>query len=179
VPSDFKFEEVLWSALRAPLTGKLMTSPPEEALALLAIDQKDQERFGINFVFHMISNLSAPEAGEEREIYLKEKIRELAHFIPRVPIGFGSASIYCILLNLDNAMEETAFIRDYQTFDPYSDVLFVTSSLELLTGKLRPIKIQGEQIDTIFGPIIEWQRHHNPLRSQWHNLCSQLSSLQH
>ncbi len=63
-------------------------------------------------------------------------------------------------------MEESAFIRSYKTFDTYADVIFVNSNLELLTGDLTPIPYDGNQIDTIFAPIIYWQKSQQMLQHQ-------------
>jgi hypothetical protein len=160
----FFAEEILFAPIWDELTKKHMMTDPSEALALLAINPEDQARFGIEVIFHMVTSQIAPEAGEERELFLKRKIRELSFLTPRVPIKQGSGSIYCVLLNLENPMEELAFIRQYNTFDPYSDVIFVMSNLELLTGNLSPITYNGEHIDTIFAPIINWQKKNNPYR---------------
>ena len=77
---------------------------------------------------------------------------------PRVPIRRGSGSFLGILLNLENDLEERAFIRDYPMFDEYSDSIFVTSQLKILSGTLEEIHYNGDQIDTIFGPLIRWQK---------------------
>ena len=155
--SKWMCQNIIMAPLFDELTHKFMTTNPDDALALLAIHPDDQKRFGIEMVFHIISNHSAPEPGEERDEYLLLKINELAFIAPRVPIKKGSGSVLCIVLNLDNKVEETAFIRSYQTLDPHSDIIFVNSNLELMTGDMQPIKYNGEQIDTIFSPIINWQ----------------------
>lgn len=62
-----------------------------------------------------------------------------------------------IILNLDNVLEERAFIREYKTFDDYADVIFVTSDFKMMAGNLEPIAYDGDQIDTIFTPLIYWQ----------------------
>jgi len=151
-------DEVLFAPTLDDLTKKWMMTPPEDARALLAIHPQDQERYGIEIIFHLLSNRSLPEEPEERQITLSNKIKDLAFTIPRVPIQMGSASIYCVILNLDNAMEETAFIRNYKSFDNHSDVIFVTSNFEILTGDLESISYSGESIDTIFTPLIQWQK---------------------
>ena len=151
-------EEVTVVPIFDKLTQKYLISPAEEALSLLAIDNADEKRFGIKFVFYSITNKFLPETYPEREKVLQEKIQELAHIIPRVPIERGSGSFICILLNLGNVMEETAFIRNYETMDPYSDILFVNSNFKILTGNLSPIVYDGSTIDTIFRPMISWQQ---------------------
>lgn len=164
---NFLCEEVLFAPIFDPLTKKLMITDPKEALALLAINPKDQERFGIEIIFHMVMGQELPEDRETRELILKDKIDQLNFMVSRVPIKRGSGSIYCVLLNLDNVMEEMAFIRNYQTFDSYADVIFVTSDLKLLTGNMESINYDGEKIDTIFGPIIEWQKKKHAAQPSW------------
>lgn|GEM_PF-5603378 len=154
---DYLTEEIIVAPIFDPLTKKLMTSPLDEALALLAIRSEDMTRFGIEVVFHMVTNQNAPEEKNARDQYLKQKIAELSFLSPRVPIKKGSGSVLCVMLNLESPMDEMAFIRRYPTLDTWSNVIFVTSNLELLDGELNPIPYDGEQIDTIFGPIIEWQ----------------------
>lgn len=167
--SFYLAEEVIFAPIFDELTKKMMMTDPSEALPLLAINPEDQARIGIEVIFHMITNQFTPEMGVEREQFLKHKIEELSFLVPRVPICQGSGSIYCVLLNLENAMEELAFIRQYNTFDPYSDVIFVMSDLKLLTGSLSEIAYDGEHVDTIFAPIIDWQKSNNSFRNYYLN----------
>ena len=151
-------EEVIYVPLLDPLTEKLMLTDPEEAKALFALRKIDQERFGIDLVFYMITNRGLPFEKEKREQAIQEKIKELAFMAPRVPMKKGSGSFLCVILNLENELEECAFIRNYKLFDYYSNVIFVTSSLEIRTGDLGRIHYDGSKIDTIFMPMIEWQK---------------------
>lgn len=153
-----KVQEVLFAPCFDPLTQKYMMTDPDDGVALLAIRPEDQDRYGIQMVFHVLNHKTLPERADERERELKKKISELSFFVPRVPIRKGSGSFYCVLLNLENSMEETAFIRQYKTFDTHSDVIFVTSELKILTGELDAIPYDGEHIDTIFTPVIKWQQ---------------------
>lgn len=155
---DLTADEVLFAPCFDPLTQKYMMTDPEDGVALLAIRPEDQARYGIEMIFHVLNHKTLAEEREQRESLLQQKIRELSFFVPRVPIKKGSGSFYCVLLNLENSMEETAFIRQYKTFDDYSDVIFVTSELKILTGSLDSITYDGEQIDTIFTPVIGWQQ---------------------
>ncbi len=160
-PSGDEFylaEEFVFAPIFDKFTSKLMVTDPDEAKALLAVNPEDEERFGIEFVFYMITNKDLPIERDEREPLLQEKIKELAFMAPRIPMKRGSGTFFCVLLNLENEMEENAFIRTYKTFDPYADVLFVNSSLEIRTGDLIKVPYNGEKIDTIFLPMIEWQR---------------------
>ncbi len=152
------FEEVLFAPIFDPITQKYMMTDPGQALALLSLKKEDMERFGIEIIFHIITNSDLPEEREFRDKAIRESIEQLAFYTPRIPIKKGSASIYCVILNLDNKMEETAFIRQYKTFDHYTDVIFLNSSLEIQTGELDRILYNGEQVDTIFAPIIQWQQ---------------------
>jgi hypothetical protein len=151
-------EDVIFAPIFDSITQKYMMTDPDQALALLSIKPKDMERFGIEITFHAITNTELSDEKECRQNAIKEKIEQLSFYAPRIPIKRGSASIYCVILNLDNEMEETAFIRDYRTFDNHSDVIFLNSNLEIKTGQLERIPYDGETIDTIFTPIIEWQR---------------------
>ena len=159
---EYITEEIIFCPIMDPISKKLMTTT-DDALALLAISHEDMARFGIEIVFHLITNHSAPEKkslqdDSLREAYLKAKIQELSFMAPRIPVKRGSGSVLCVMLILDNILEEMAFIRHYKTLDPYTDVIFVTSSLELLDGDMNVIPYDGTQIDTIFSPIIDWQR---------------------
>jgi hypothetical protein len=151
-------EEIIFIPIQDQLTGKFMLTPPEEAMALLALNPEDQKRMGMEMVFYCVTNKNLPERYEDREEILAEMIEELSFCGPRVPIKKGSGSLLCVILNLENAMEETAFIRNYKTLDEHSDVIFVTSDLKIKTGDLHQINYDGDSIDTIFGPIINWQR---------------------
>lgn len=151
-------EEVLFVPQRDSFTGKLLLTDPDDAKALLAINPNDQKRFGIELVFYMLINRELPEDREERESALSEKIEELSFKAPRIPMKKGSGTFLTILLNLGSDFEEKAFIRNYPMFDSYADVLFVTSSLKIVTGQLDEISYDGDNIDNIFGPMINWQR---------------------
>ena len=157
-------EEVIFAPIFDETTKKHMMTPPENGRALLAINPNDQERFGIEAVFHVLNHTSLPERPENREEILYQELQKLAFQIPRVPIKRGSSSLYCVLLNLEETFEEMAFIRQYDCFDEYIDPIFVTSDLKLLTGALEPIPYDGERIDTIFTPLIQWQRQRHEQR---------------
>ncbi|MBC96654.1 MAG: hypothetical protein CME63_02825 [Halobacteriovoraceae bacterium] len=151
-------EEVLFAPQFDEVTQKYLLSDPDDAKALLAIRPEDEKRFGIEIIYYLITTRGLPEDQEEKENFLRDRIEELAFMAPRVPIRRGSGSFLGILLNLENDLEERAFIRDYPMFDEYSDSIFVTSQLKILSGTLEEIHYNGDQIDTIFGPLIRWQK---------------------
>jgi hypothetical protein len=151
-------EEIIIIPLFDQVTQKYLICDPEDALALLAISPEDQNRLGMELVFYSITNKFLPEEKGQREKLLKEKIDELAFLCSRVPMRKGSGTFICVLLNLENSMEEAAFIRHYKTFDSHTDLIFVTSELEIITGELERIHYDGNSIDTIFMPLIRWQR---------------------
>jgi len=159
-------DDMVFAPALDQLTKQLIMTSPTEALPLLAINPQDRERFGFEVVFHLITNLGVPEDHEKRLNFLRTKIEELAFWSSRVPIKQGSGSIYCVMINLDNMMEEAAFIRSYKTFDNYADIIFVNSNLELLTGDLTSIPYNGNQIDTVFTPIINWQKSRQNIKHQ-------------
>lgn len=158
-------EEVLFAPQRDKFTGKLLLTDPEDAKALLAVNPEDQKRFGIELAFYMLTTRDLPEDREEREGMLKERIEELSFKAPRIPMMKGSGTFLAVLLNLENELEEQAFIRDYPMFDQYSDIIFVTSSLKMMTGRLEEVHYNGAKIDTIFAPMIEWQKNKNRRRN--------------
>lgn len=151
-------EDVVFAPQLDNFTQKLLLTDPEDAKALLAISPEDQKRFGIELVFYMMTTRGLPDEKEERERLLREEIEKLSYIAPRTPIKKGSGSFLAVLLNLENDFEERAFIRSYSMFDSHSDIVFVTSNLELLDGRLEDIPFKGDKIDTIFMPLINWQR---------------------
>jgi hypothetical protein len=153
-------EEVLFAPQFDEVTQKYLMSDPDDAKALLAIRPEEEKRFGIEIIYYLITTRGLPDEQEEREKFLKDRIEELAFMAPRIPIKKGSGSFLAVLLNLENDLEERAFIRDYPMFDDYSDSLFVTSQLMILSGALEEIHYNGDKIDTIFTPMIQWQRSH-------------------
>lgn len=150
-------EEVLFAPQFDETTQKFLLSDPDDATALLAIRPDDEKRFGIQAIYYLITTRGLPDDHEERADYLRDKIEELAFMAPRVPIRKGAGSFLAVLLNLENDLEERAFIREYPMFDDYSDSIFVTSQLKMLSGTLEEIHYNGDHIDTIFGPLVKWQ----------------------
>jgi hypothetical protein len=152
------FEEIIFSPLKDPFTKHYMMTSPDQAKALLALNPSDRERFGFEVVFYVVTNQSVSNDVQLREDELQLKIKELAFIAPRVPVKKGSGSFLAIIVNLENKMEESAFIRTYKTFEPYADVNFVTSDLEIKCGDFQTIDYNGDHIDTIFAPLVEWQK---------------------
>lgn len=150
-------EEVLFAPQFDETTKKYLLSDPDDATALLAIHPDDEKRFGMSIIYYLITTRGLPEEQDERENYLRDRIEELAFMAPRVPIKKGAGSFLAVLLNLENDLEERAFIRDYPMFDNYSDSIFVTSKLKMFSGTLEEIHFNGDHIDTVFAPIVKWQ----------------------
>ncbi len=152
------FEDVIFAPIRDPHSKKLMITDPQHAKALYAINPKDQAKFGVETIFHIISGTDLPIDDDQRAKILKDEIDELSFFASRVPIQKGSTSLYVVILNLDNEMEETAFIRPYQTFDYYSKIIFVNSSLQLSNGSLENIPYDNRSIEGVFSSLIDWNK---------------------
>lgn len=155
---NFLCEEVLFAPIFDKYTQKYLMSSPNEARALLAMKPSDQQRWGLKIVFHTVTNTDMPLDPDKRELFLRNKIQESHFVIPRVPIEKGSASIYCLILNLENPIEEMAFIRNYRSFDPYTKILYVNSNLEMITGDFKKVPYFNGDIDEIFGNLLAWYK---------------------
>lgn len=151
-------EEVLFSPIFDPVTKKYLISDPSDAIALLAVSPEEQKRFGIELTFYMITNRDLPDDNDRRTIELSDRIDGLSFMIPRIPQKKGSGTFFVTIINLENPLEEMAFIRNYPLLDKHANCLFVTSDFKMRTGNLKEVHYDGEQIDTIFMPMIEWQK---------------------
>ena len=155
---NFLCEEILFAPIYDSYTQKYLMSSPKDARALLAMNPKDQRRWGLKIVFQTVTNTEMPLDPEMREEFLKTKIKESHFVIPRVPLPKGSASIYCLILNLENPIEEMAFIRDYKSYDSHTKVLYVNSNLEIITGDFKKVPYFNGDIDEIFGNLVSWYK---------------------
>ncbi|MGB0455276.1 MAG: hypothetical protein ACPGJV_16330 [Bacteriovoracaceae bacterium] len=156
VESVYLCEELLFVPRFDPYTHKLLMSDPKEAKALLAINPEDQKRFGVELVFHTVgTNDFLKYANEDEKLQaMEQKVHELSFQIKRTPIAKGSVSLYCVLLRLENPAQEMTFIRKYRTYNSDTNVLFVSSRLEMMTEDLEKIPYYTGEIDEIFGNII-------------------------
>lgn len=151
-------EEILIAPIFDKITKKYLISDPSDAIALLAVSPEEQKRFGIELTFYMITNRDLPDDMDSRSIELTDRIDGLSFMIPRVPQKMGSGTFFVTIINLDNPLEEMAFIRNYPLLDKHASCLFVTSDFKMRSGNLQEIHYDGEQIDTIFMPMIDWQK---------------------
>ncbi|MEH0860627.1 MULTISPECIES: hypothetical protein [Halobacteriovorax] len=150
------FENFIFVPPFDEITGQYILSPRDEAISLLSIDNESHRFMGVEATFFSITNKGLVTFGsEERQDYLNNLIDNLSFVIPRIPQPKGSANIICLLLNLENSIEERAFVRDYPTFDNYTEVLFVNSELDLLTGNLSTIDYDGASLEGIYLPLIK------------------------
>ena len=153
------FEDFIFAAPFDKLTGQYIISPRDEAISLLSIDNESHRNMGVKATFFSITNKALEVIPQDkRKEYLNTLIDNLSFVIPRIPQPKGSANIICLLLNLENTMEERAFVRDYPTFEDYTEVLFVNSELELLAGDLSKIKYDGASLEGVYLPLIERQK---------------------
>ena len=150
--------EVLFIPFSDKLTRQNLLSPSDEAISLLSIDKISHYNMGAETVFFSLTNKHLPESGEERIKILEELVQDLAFIVPRLSLKKGSFNVICLILNLENYLEEKAFIREYETFDNYTDTIFVTSELKLLTGRLEEISYDGSQLEGVYKPIYDHQR---------------------
>lgn len=155
---ESKFSDFIFVPFYDKLTKQYLISPTDDAIALLSIDQKSHRHMGVQATFFSINNKFLPEESQERTELLSEIVDDLAFILPRISQPKGSANILCLLLNLENDVEERAFIRKYETLDEYTEVLFVTSDLKLQTGALEEIAYDGTHLEGIYTPIIKRQK---------------------
>ncbi|EPZ51975.1 hypothetical protein M902_2086 [Bacteriovorax sp. BAL6_X] len=154
--SSGRFEEFIFVPPYDKLTCQYILSPRDETISLLSIDNESHRFMGVEATFFSITNKTMVTFGQgQRDEYLNNLIENLSFIIPRIPQRRGSANIICLLLNLENSIEEKAFVRDYPTFEGYTEVLFVNSNLELLTGNLTRIEYDGASLEGIYLPLIE------------------------
>ncbi len=155
--NEGKFDNFVFIPFFDKLTKQYLISPTDESIALLSIDQKSHRHMGVQATFFSINNKYMPEDTENRGESLGSIVEDLSFMIPRISQPKGSANILCLLLNLENKVEEKAFIRMYKTLDEYTEVLFVTSELKLQTGDLEDIEYNGANLEGIYTPIIKRQ----------------------
>jgi len=153
-----KFDNFVFVPFYDKLTKHYLISPTDESIALLSIDHKSHRHMGVQATFFSINNKYLPEDNDERGELLANIVEDLSFILPRISQPQGSANILCLLLNLENGVEEKAFIRKYKTMDDYTEVLFVTSDLKLQTGELEAIAYDGTNLEGVYTPIISRQR---------------------
>jgi hypothetical protein len=156
--NEGKFDNFIFVPFYDKLTKQYLISPTDESIALLSIDQKSHRHMGVQATFFSINNKFLPEENDARAELLANLVEDLSFMIPRISQPKGSANIICLLLNLENGVEEKAFIRKYKTLDCYTEVLFVTSDLKLQTGELESIQYDGTNLEGIYTPIISRQK---------------------
>ena len=156
--SYFMCEEILFCPLFDNYTQKKLLSDPRDAKALLALNIEDQTRYGVEFAFQTVGTPDFQNAGDQLDTEIEEKIKEINFLIKRTIIPPASASIYFVITRMENYSQELSFIRDYETFDPKTKVLFVTSRLEILTGQLHKVPYYTGDIDEIMSNILNWYK---------------------
>lgn len=151
-----QFEDFIFAPPYDQLTNQYILSPRDEAISLLSIDNESHRFMGVKATFFSITSKALEIIDPDvRQEYLNNLISNLSFIIPRIPQPKGSANIICLLLNLENPIEERAFVRDYATFDDYTEVLFVNSDLELLSGDLTKIEYDGASLEGVYLPLIK------------------------
>ena len=150
-------DDIIFVPLFDTLTKQNLLSPSDDAISLLSIDKVAHYNMGAETVFFSLNNKLLPETGEGRVEKLESLVEDLAFIIPRISLKKGSFNIICLILNLENYVEEKAFIREYKTFDSYTDTIFVTSELKILNGRLEEIKYDGSNLEGIYIPLYEMQ----------------------
>ena len=158
IDSYFMCEDIIFCPLFDEYTNKHLMSDPRDAKALLALNYNDQKRYGVEFAFQTISSTDFNSITENYADAIEDKINQLKFTIKRTLIAPGSASIYFVILRMDNYHEELCFIRNYKTMSPDIKLLFVTSKLEILTPELDKVPYYTGEIDEIMTNLIDWYR---------------------
>ena len=147
------FDELIFIPLFDKTTQLNLISPPNYSLALLSIDQTSHKNLGLETIFLSISDKHLNKQNQSQD--LKQISKDIDFILPRILQPKGSGNVIVLLLNLDDYLEERALIREYKTFIPYIEVLFVTSELKLLTGNLTEISYDPSTTEGIYLPIIQ------------------------
>ena len=159
-------EEIIYCPLKDQMSKQMTITSLHHTLPLLAIDDKKVSTMNFEGVYGFFRDSDLPSDAEERTAHILKMIEFLQFSIARTPIKFGSSSVMCIFLDFDNPIEENQFIQDYELLDSYSNVIFVNSHLEIINSYKQKIEYDGDKMETILLPIIDWQKKNNNARQE-------------
>lgn len=159
-------EEIIYCPLRDKMSKQMTITSLHHTLPLLAIDHKKVSTMNFEGIYGFFRDSDLPSDPEERTTHILRMIDFLQFTIARTPIKFGSSSVMCIFLDFDNPIEENQFIQDYELMDSYSNVIFVNSHLEIINSYKQKIEYDGDKMETILLPIINWQKKNNNARQE-------------
>ena len=117
-------------------------------------------------IYGFFRDSDLPADRDLRTSHILKMIDFIEFALKRTPVKFGSSSVICIFLDFEDSIEENQFIQDFELMDNYSNVIFVNSSLEIINSYRQKIDYDGEQMETILLPIINWQKENNLVRQE-------------
>ena len=159
-------EEIIFCPMIDSKTNQLTITSLDKTLPLMALDQSKIKKMGFEAVYGFFRDGELSNKPELRTQSIFEMIDFLNFVLKRTPLKFGSSSIFCLFLDFENPIEENQFIQDYKLLDTYSNVLYVNSNLDLINSYRQKISYEGDQMETILLPIINWQQNNNLVRQE-------------
>ena len=159
-------EEIIYCPLMDKMSQQLTITSLDQTLPLMAIDSKKVQTMNFEAIYGFFRDAELPKDRGERTQHIFKMIEFIKFATKRTPIKFGSSSIICIFLDFDDPIEENQFIQDYELFDNYSNVIFVNSQLEIINSYRQKIAYDGDKMETILLPIINWQKSNNIVRQE-------------
>lgn len=159
-------EEIIYCPLLDPSSKQFTFTSLDQTLPLMAINQKKVNCMNFEAIYGFFRDYDLPKEPEERINHIFKMIKFINFITKRTPIKFGSSSIICIFLDFENLIEENQFIQEYQLFDSYSNVIFVNQNLDIINTYRQKIEYNGDKMETIILPIINWQKNNNMIRQE-------------
>ncbi len=159
-------EEIIFCPREDKMSKQLTITSLDQTLPLMAIDQAKVESLNFEAIYAFFRDTDLPASREERTHHILKMIEFIQFSLKRTPIKFGSSSVMCIFLDFEDPIEENQFIQEYRLLDSYSNVIFVNSELEIINSYRQKIEYDGEKMETILLPIINWQKSNNLVRQE-------------
>jgi len=159
-------EEIIFCPLKDMNSKQLTFTALDQTLPLMAIDQKKVHSMSFEAVYGFFRDSDFPTDSVARTNHIFKMIHFIEFALKRIPLKFGSSSVICIFLDFDNPIEENQFIQDYELLDTYSNVIFVNNNLEIVNTYRQKIEYNGDKMETILMPIINWQKDNNSARQE-------------
>ena len=159
-------EEIIYCPLFDEMSKQKTITSLHHTLPLLAIDDHKVSTMNFEAIYGFFREADLPQETEERTSQILKMIDFINFVVARTPIKFGSSSVMCIFLDFENPIEENQFIQEYSLLDTYSNVIFVNSELEIINSYRQKINYDGDKMETILLPIIDWQKKNNNARQE-------------
>mgnify|MGYP001292829562 CR=1 FL=1 len=159
-------EDVIYCPLLDKTSKQLTITSLNQTLPLIAINHSKVKLMNFEAVYGFFRESDLPNDREGRTECILKMINFIKLAAKKTPIKFGSSSVICVFLDFEDPIEENQFIQNYDLMDSYTNIIFVNSQLEIINTYRQKIKYDGDKIETILLPIIEWQKNNNPARQE-------------